>query len=107
MNNVDVRDVARLTLYPIEHPAEADGQRYIAHAAEGHPQAIADILRKAFPEARNRIKEGTPGEGYTKGYQLSAEGVQIDSEKGRKALGGWTAFEKSVVDTAKALEHLV
>ena len=60
---VDVRDVAKLFLYPIVHPAETDGERYIASSAASHPQAYSDILRDVFPEARERIAEGERGKG--------------------------------------------
>jgi len=105
---VDVRDVAALMLYPIEHPQETDGERYIASSAAAHPQAYADILRKAYPEAKNRIVEGTPGEGYKKGYLADESVTQlVDSTKAEKLLGKWVPLEKSVVDTAKSLEGLV
>jgi nucleoside-diphosphate-sugar epimerase len=105
---VDVRDVAALVLYPIEHPEETDGERYIASSAAGHPQAIADILRREFPEARSRIVEGAPGKGYKKGYEADeSQTTPVDSSKGRKLLGEWIAYEKSVVDTARQFAHLV
>ncbi|KAH7138109.1 hypothetical protein B0J11DRAFT_513605 [Dendryphion nanum] len=105
---VDVRDVAKLTLYPIEHPAETNGERYIASAAVGHPQAVADILRNEFPEAKDRIREGTPGQGYKKGFEADETLVNpVDGGKGEKALGGYIKYEKSVVDTAKALKALL
>ncbi|KAF2794978.1 NAD(P)-binding protein [Melanomma pulvis-pyrius CBS 109.77] len=105
---VDVRDVAALVLYPIEHPEATDGERYIASNAAGHPQAVADILRKAFPEARGRIVEGTPGAGYKKGYEADAEiSTPVDGSKGKKLIGEWIPYEKSVVDTAKQFVGLV
>ena len=105
---VDVRDVAALVLYPIEHPEETDGERYIASSAAGNPQAIADILRREFPEAKNRIVEGTPGEGYKKGYEAdNTQTTPVDSSKAKKLIGDWVSFETSVVDTAKQFAHLV
>jgi nucleoside-diphosphate-sugar epimerase len=105
---VDVRDVAALMLYPIEHPQETNGERYIASSAASHPQAIADILRKEFPEARSRIVEGTPGQGYLKGYvEDNTQTTPADSSKAKKLLGEWIPFEQSVVDTAKSFAHLV
>jgi len=106
---VDARDVADLFLYTIEHPDEANGERYIASGAVSHPQAVADILRRAMPEARERIQEGTPGQGYLPTYEVDEKtAVKIDSGKAKKALGrDWIALEKSVIDTAESFEGLV
>ena len=105
---VDVRDVAALLLYPIEHPQETNGERYIASGAAGDPQAIADILRREFPEARNRIVEGTPGQGYTEKFEADPQTTTlVDASKGEKLIGGWTGYEKSVVDTARQFVGLV
>ena len=105
---VDVRDVAALVLYPIEHPESTNGERYIASSAVNHPQALADILRRAFPEARGRIVEGTPGQGYNPENIADPETTTpVDSSKARELLGKWTPFEKSVVDTAKTFVGLV
>ncbi|KAF2200618.1 NAD(P)-binding protein [Delitschia confertaspora ATCC 74209] len=106
-NTVDVRDVAKLVLYVIEHAEETDGERYIAASARGGPQAIADILRSAFPGRRGVIREGVPGEGYNNDYGIVKNGAGIASSKARKLLGGWIGYEESVVDTARAFERLI
>jgi len=103
---VDVEDVAALTRYPIEHPSETDGERYIASSAVTSPEAYADILREAYPNLP--IQKGTPGEGYLKGYVADPKkNFVIDASKAEKLLGGWIPFEKTVLDTAKAFEGLV
>jgi nucleoside-diphosphate-sugar epimerase len=108
---VDVRDVAALLVYAVEHPEETNGGRYIASSSIYSVQAYADILRKAFPDAQNRIVEGEPGKGYPKNFQPDpTKDALVDSSKAEKLLasqGGWTSFEKSVVDTAKAFEGLL
>ncbi|KAF2121839.1 putative NAD dependent epimerase/dehydratase [Lophiotrema nucula] len=105
---VDVRDVAKLILYPIEHAEETDRERYIASSAVAHPQAYADILREAFPDAKGRIREGKPGEGYTKDYEVDERQVnRVDSSKAKKLIGEWIPLETSVVDTAKSFVGLV
>lgn len=108
---VDVRDVAQLLRYAIEHPKETDGERYIASSAVDHPQAQKDILRDAFVEARGRIEEGTRGEGYRSDYQDGddEEGYRVDSSKARGVLEGgeWISYRDSVVDTAKGFVGLV
>lgn len=112
--SVDVRDVAQLLRYTIEHPTETNGERYIASAAVNHPQAVADILReelKSDTKALSRIFEGTPGKGYTKDYQHidGQGGFEVDSSKARKLLeaGEWIPYQKSVIDTAKTFFGLV
>ncbi|ORY09777.1 hypothetical protein BCR34DRAFT_366207 [Clohesyomyces aquaticus] len=105
---VDVRDVAKLMLYPIAHPDATNGERYIASSAAGSPQAIADILRSAFPDAKDRIVEGNPGEGYSKDYEVDKETtVDVDNSKATALIGDWIPFKKSVVDTAKTFVGLV
>ncbi|KAF2737933.1 NAD(P)-binding protein [Polyplosphaeria fusca] len=107
-STVDVRDVARLMVYPVEHAQATDGERYIASSATQHPQAIADILRKAMPEARGRIEEGTPGVGYREDWQADGKnGYAVDNRKAGRLLGGWIPFDESVVDTAKSFVGLV
>jgi nucleoside-diphosphate-sugar epimerase len=105
---VDVRDVARLFTYSVEHPDETDGQRYILAAANGPPQSVADILREALPAGRRDvIQEGTPGKGYLPGYAWdAAAGPVVDNTKARKVLGAFIPWETTVVDTAKSFEHL-
>ncbi|OIW26305.1 NAD(P)-binding protein [Coniochaeta ligniaria NRRL 30616] len=103
---VDVRDVARFVKYSVEHPAETDGERYILSAVSGPAQSVADILREAYPERRGIIQEGTPGQGYNlPGYTFPKDRV-VDGGKARKLLGAYLPWEQTVVDTAKAFEHL-
>lgn len=111
---VDVRDVAQLLRYPIEHPEETNGERYIASATINHPQAIADILREEYKgDAKTlaRIPEGTKGKGYTADYQQIDEqgGIDVDSSKARKLLedGDWIPYKQSIIDTAKSFVGLV
>jgi len=110
---VDVRDVAQLLRYPIEHPEETNGERYIASAAANHPQAIADILREELTDATTlaRIPEGQRGKGYSPDYQQidGQGGIDVDSSKAKKLLEGgqWTPYRQSVLDTAKTFVGLV
>ncbi|PSN58557.1 NAD(P)-binding protein [Corynespora cassiicola Philippines] len=97
---VGVGDVARLLRFVVENPMEADGERYIASSAVLEAQAVADVLRKEFPEAKSRIREGTPGKGYRKDYQ-------VDPEKLVVAIGGYTGFAEVIVETARAFRGLV
>lgn len=102
---VDVRDVARLVLFAaVGKPDEANGERYIAAAHYANPQAAADILRKAYPDRRDVIKEGKPGDGYEKDYAWPTQRT-YDGSKGEKALGrSYLSFERSILDAAKDFE---
>lgn len=108
---VDVRDVAQLLRYAVEHPEQTNGERYIASGAVDHPQALRDILREEFAEARARIEEGVKGEGYSADYQDrgTKDGYRVDSGKARALLEGgeWISYRKTVVDTAKAFVGLI
>jgi nucleoside-diphosphate-sugar epimerase len=111
---VDVRDVAQLLRYCIEHSVETDGERYIASAAANHPQAIADILRERLKDDKKslaRIPEGTKGKGYSADYERIDEqgGIHVDSSKARKLLEGsnWLPYQQSVIDTAESFAGLV
>lgn len=111
---VDVRDVAQLTRYPIEHPDETNGERFIASSSTNHPQAIADILREEFAgdaKALARIPKGVPGKGYTPDYQQidGQGGIDVDGSKAMKLLEGgqYIPYRQTVVDTAKAFAGLV
>jgi len=104
---VDVRDVADLHVWAATHPKEAGNQRYLLSAGRGTPQAIADILRAAYPDRRDIIKEGTPGEGYEKDYRYKADGVgqTFFSTKAEAALGRkLRAFDESILDSVKCME---
>ena len=104
---VHVRDVAALFLWVVENAAAADGQRYIAANGQAtNGQAIADVLRAAYPLRRNVIKEGTPGEGYMPGYAFSPDGFNFDNTKATKATGiKWIPSEEMILETAKAFER--
>lgn len=102
---VDVRDVARLTVFGVEHSQEADTQRYITSSAWGSPQAAADILRRAYPDRRSIIQEGKPHSDYLPDFKFPPQAPQVDASKAVKATGKeWIGFETLVLDAAKAFE---
>ncbi|KAH7374641.1 hypothetical protein B0T11DRAFT_2248 [Plectosphaerella cucumerina] len=102
---VDVRDVARVVVFAVEKSEVAKDERYIVGDAWGPPQAVADILRKAYPGGK--VQEGEAGAGYLEGFKTPAD-ISIDASKAVKATGTpWISYEKSVLDTAKAYEGLL
>lgn len=95
-NYVDVRDVARLFVWAVQHPDQANGERYIAHGDRGSGHRIAEILREHYPERRHVIRDYPAGQ---------PDGFDIDVSKAVNATGqGFIPYEKSVLDAAKAFE---
>jgi nucleoside-diphosphate-sugar epimerase len=116
---VDVRDVAFIHLWAFENPSKADGERYIACGGFGPNQAAADILYERYKGTKvgERIIRGTPGEGYV-GFDKEGERVekvrylpgkvQISGKKAEREIGvQYISFQKSISDTAEALEKLL
>lgn len=105
MSFVDVRDVALLHKWCIEHPKESDGERYICTNGKGTPQAVADILRKHYPE--RGIVEGEPGKDYAADYWWPVGEASMIASKAYGAMGVEKFainFDQSVLDTVRAFE---
>jgi nucleoside-diphosphate-sugar epimerase len=111
---VDVRDVALMHAWAYEHARESDGERYIACAGFGPLQAVADILREAYPDRRSVVQEGTPGTGYD-GWDAETGTVrEVRYPMGRISVSGAKAervmgikfrnYRESVLDTARSFE---
>ena len=100
---VDVRDVARLHVWAMEHPEAANHERYIAVSGQSVPQAMVDILRKGYPQRDKKIVVGNPGKGYKNDYTFTEGG--FSSDKAVQATGeSWIGLEQCVLDAAKSLE---
>jgi len=103
---IDVRDVSALHIWCMEHPEASNGQRYLAANGKGSTQAIADILRRAFP---NRdIVVGEPESDYVPGtYDFPAGKRSARATKARNAMGveKFIGFEKSILDTVRSFEE--
>lgn len=105
---VDVRDVARLVLFAVQHPEEANNERFIATSAYVLPQGVADILRRAYPEKADNIEEGKPGEGYPPDHSYPPDGIVYDGSKAIKVTGhGYIPWEKTVLDTVERLKAIL
>ncbi|KAF4998724.1 hypothetical protein FGRMN_3050 [Fusarium graminum] len=105
--HVDVRDVARLVVFAVEHKQVADGQRYIAGGSGNFAniQAYRDVLRKAYPDREGIIGKGEPGKGYTQDYSTPEGGFKVSGSKAVEATGqGWIPFDQMVLDSAKTYE---
>ncbi|KAK1753575.1 hypothetical protein QBC47DRAFT_386765 [Echria macrotheca] len=105
--HVDIRDVARIVVFGVEHPDKADGHRFLASAHLSPPQAVADILREAYPDRKGIIQEGTPGEGYSPDYSF-AKKVVFDTSKTVEATGqGFIPWKDTVLDTVEKLKPIL
>ncbi|KLU84618.1 hypothetical protein MAPG_03658 [Magnaporthiopsis poae ATCC 64411] len=101
----DVRDVARMVVFGIDRAGEADGPFRTDRLLTLH--AAVDVLRRAYPERRDIIEAGNPGEGYKADYSYPSTSI-YDSSKAVKATGQpFIGYEKMVLDSAKAFEGLL
>ncbi|KAH6640155.1 hypothetical protein F5144DRAFT_589698 [Chaetomium tenue] len=104
---VDIRDVARLVVFGVEHGDEANNQRFLAAAYYSPAQAVADILREEFPERAEIIKQGTPGEGYFPDYRFPQQSV-FDGTKAVRATGqDYIPWRQTVLDTVEQLKSIL
>lgn len=93
---VDVRDVATAHLKAYKTP-EASNQRFAVTLGNFTYQRVCDIIREKFPELKDKVPEGTPGEAYPDFFSLS-------NEKAKKVLGmEFIGLEQMVVYTVKSL----
>ncbi|EXJ62982.1 hypothetical protein A1O7_03426 [Cladophialophora yegresii CBS 114405] len=103
---IDVRDVARMHVWCVEHPDRSDGQRYILSNGKAPPQAAADLLRERFPE--RDIIVGEPGKGYTgANYWFPGDEASTVATKAYEALGvtRFIPYDRSILDTVAAFEE--
>ncbi|KAK4213398.1 hypothetical protein QBC37DRAFT_423043 [Rhypophila decipiens] len=104
---VDVRDVAAAVVYTVDHPGETDGERLILARWYSPPQAVADILRREYPDRKSAMEHGVEGAGYEVGYgfpaRIAFDGGKVVSITGRE----YIPWERTVVDTIEALTHLL
>ncbi|KAK6069331.1 NAD dependent epimerase/dehydratase [Seiridium cupressi] len=109
-HHVNVRDGARLQVFVVESPEVLNGQRIIVggRTAFGVPQAVADILREAYPDRKHIIKEGTPGQDCSPSGESVAGWADLGSSKAVKATGqDWILYKKMVFDAAKMFERFL
>lgn len=72
---VDVRDLAEAHVRALTYP-EAAGQRYIVAGTPFTFQQIADIVRADYPQLRDKVPEGNPGEPLPAMYVASNEKIK-------------------------------
>lgn len=90
---IDVRDLAKAHVESLLNP-EAGNKRYIAASTEFFSyQIAADIMRKNFPWAENKVIKGEPGDEIKYNYKL--DGQTMANDLGLE----YTPFKKTVVDS--------
>ncbi|EXJ80214.1 hypothetical protein A1O1_08356 [Capronia coronata CBS 617.96] len=101
---IDVRDVARMHVWALEHPDRSNGQRYMLVNGKAPPQAAADLLRDKFPD--RDIVVGTPGQGYAPDYWFLEGEPSLVASKAYEALGvqRFMSYDQSILDTVEAFE---
>ena len=92
---VDVRDVAEAHVRAYE-ARQAAGQRYSVAAGNFSYQQACDIIRKHFPELRDKTPKGNAGEALPPVYRM-------DSSKAETELGmTFRGLEETIVDSVKS-----
>jgi nucleoside-diphosphate-sugar epimerase len=105
---VDVRDVARAHVEALMNPA-AGGKRIVLVSELFTPQLVANIIRKNFPNLRDRVSEGTPSQILPAGVHptgWSLERSEQILDKGAPE-GKWDyiGLEKSVIDAVRSMQE--
>ncbi|KAI9285103.1 dihydrokaempferol 4-reductase [Umbelopsis sp. AD052] len=100
MPHVDVEDVALAHVRAIEIGSETNGERFILAAGTYDPQQIVDILRRHYPERKDIIPEGTPGN-YKQHDQT------FDGSKATQVLGiEYKSLETSLIELFDDVKQL-
>jgi nucleoside-diphosphate-sugar epimerase len=99
---VDVRDLALAHVKAMELPEAAD-KRFFVTAGYFTNKQICDIIRKHFPEYKDKLP--TP---ETKGGDFPEGGVyKYNNSRAMEVLGlKWRTLEESIVDTVKSLQSV-
>jgi nucleoside-diphosphate-sugar epimerase len=105
---VDVRDVATIFAFAVEHPDLVNGKRLPLVGGYGPTQAVVDILREAYPERRGLIPEGKSGRGYRTDWKAVEGSTSISAKLVEEMTGlEWMPFDISIRDTARSFEKFV
>ncbi|KAI8581784.1 hypothetical protein K450DRAFT_231173 [Umbelopsis ramanniana AG] len=100
LHYVNVEDVGLAHVRAIERGSETNGERFILIARGYALQEVVDILRKHYPERKDIIVEGTPGQ-YPKFTQ------SIDGSKATRILGiEYKSLETSLVELIDSVKQL-
>jgi len=97
---VNVADIGLAHVRAIEKGSETNGERFIVAAHSYSLQEQVDILRKHYPERKDIIVEGTPGQ-----YPTFTQ--SIDGSKATRVLGiEYKSLETSLVELIESVKHV-
>ena len=103
---VDVRDLASIHIWCMEHRGQGSDRRIRASAGSENPQGVIDTLRQAYPERRDVIPWKEVGEGHQPDIVLIKEKAFVNGVQASQAFGlKYTTYKQSILDTAKVLER--
>jgi len=99
---IDVRDLALAHVRAMELP-EAGGKRFFATAGYFSNREVVDIIRKNFPEYKNKLPDES-----VKGGDYPEDGLyKYDNRRVQEVLGiKFRSLDTSVVDTVKSLQQV-
>ena len=100
---VDVRDVASIHIWCMEHPSESRDKRMRASAGFESPQGVVDALRQAYPERKDVIPPKEPGKGYVPDIVLTKE--KSFANASQVAGMRYIPYKQSILETAEFLER--
>ncbi|KAF4962164.1 hypothetical protein FSARC_9738 [Fusarium sarcochroum] len=103
---VDVRDVARAHVDALTNPS-ASGKRILMISGLITPQLVVNTVRKAFPQLKDKVPEGTPEQILPEnndptGWDLSRS-MKVLSEGSPSGKWEFIDLEKSLVDAVQCM----
>ena len=98
-HQVDIRDVAKAHVLAMTTPG-ASNKRILLVSGLITPQLVANVIRKHFPELRDRVSEGSPDQIYPKGVDPTGWDVSGSYEIFGKEWG-YRDLVESLTDTVR------
>ncbi|KAL7939331.1 NAD dependent epimerase/dehydratase [Trichoderma chlorosporum] len=103
---VDVRDVARAHVEALMNPA-AGGKRIVLVSELFTPQLVANVIRKNFPNLRDRVSEGNPSQILPPGVHPTGWSLErslyILEQGATEGKWDYIGLEKSIIYTVKSM----
>ncbi|PWY84407.1 NAD dependent epimerase/dehydratase [Aspergillus eucalypticola CBS 122712] len=102
---VDVRDVARSHVDALTNPA-AGGQRIVLVSGLITPQSVVNIIRKHFPQLREKVPAGTPDKVLPEGIHPTGWDTRVSLDilsKGKGSQWQYIDLEESVRDAVHSM----
>ena len=102
---VDVRDVAKIHIWCMEHPIQSRDKRIRAHAGVERPYGLVGTLRQAYPERGDVIPRKELGIGYVGDKGGLRERDFVNGEQVTQVAAiRYISYKQSILETARVLE---